>query len=96
MRKPPMSLQYAIWATAAAGHAKYDQYAEIFYKRARHYMEADEMRASFHNAMSCQLYGFLSRTLEPRAMEFFFFLSSIFFFFFFSSASYFSNMVPIR
>ncbi|KAG6007958.1 hypothetical protein E4U21_005319 [Claviceps maximensis] len=44
MRKPPMSLQYAIWATAATGHAKYDQYAEIFYKRARHYMEADEMK----------------------------------------------------
>ncbi|KAG5924363.1 hypothetical protein E4U42_004655 [Claviceps africana] len=47
LRKPPMSLQYAMWATAANGHAKYDKYAEIFYKRSRHYIEADEMKASF-------------------------------------------------
>ncbi|KAG6022953.1 hypothetical protein E4U41_002119 [Claviceps citrina] len=46
LRKPPMSLQYAMWAMAATGHAKYDQYADIFYRRARHYMEADEMKAS--------------------------------------------------
>ncbi|KAG5919133.1 hypothetical protein E4U53_004024, partial [Claviceps sorghi] len=44
MRKPPMSLQYAMWATAASGHAKYDKYGEIFYKRSRHYIEADEMK----------------------------------------------------
>lgn len=39
-----MSLQYAIWAMAASGHAKYDQYAEIFYKRACKYLEADELK----------------------------------------------------
>ncbi|RFU78140.1 binuclear zinc transcription factor [Trichoderma arundinaceum] len=44
-RKPPMCLQYSIWALSASGHAKYDQYAEAFYKRARQYMEADEMRS---------------------------------------------------
>ncbi|KAK2592529.1 hypothetical protein QQS21_009774 [Conoideocrella luteorostrata] len=44
LRKPPMSLQYAIWAMAANGHAKYDQYAEVFYKRTRQYIEADEMK----------------------------------------------------
>ncbi|KAJ6444701.1 magnesium transporter NIPA4 [Purpureocillium lavendulum] len=35
LRKPPMCLQYAIWALAANGHAKYDQYCQIFYQRAR-------------------------------------------------------------
>ncbi|KAL7795775.1 binuclear zinc transcription factor [Trichoderma ceciliae] len=44
-RKPPMCLQYGIWALSASGHAKYDQYAEAFYKRARQYMEADEMKS---------------------------------------------------
>jgi hypothetical protein len=39
-----MCLQYGIWAYSASGHAKYDQYAEAFYKRARQYIEADEMR----------------------------------------------------
>lgn len=39
-----MSLQYAIWAMAANGHTKYDQYAQVFYKRARQYIEADEMK----------------------------------------------------
>ncbi|KAJ3519923.1 hypothetical protein NM208_g13931 [Fusarium decemcellulare] len=37
VRKPPMCLQYAIWALAAVGHAKYDQYHEVFYRRARQY-----------------------------------------------------------
>ncbi|KAF4972495.1 hypothetical protein FZEAL_9575 [Fusarium zealandicum] len=45
LRKPPMCLQYAIWALAAIGHAKYDQYHEVFYRRARQYIEADEMKA---------------------------------------------------
>lgn len=41
-----MCLQYGIWAYSASGHAKYDQYAEAFYKRARQYIQADEMRVS--------------------------------------------------
>ena len=41
-----MCLQYALWAFTAIGHPKYDQYAEAFYKRARQYIEADEMRVS--------------------------------------------------
>ncbi|KJZ76098.1 hypothetical protein HIM_04554 [Hirsutella minnesotensis 3608] len=44
VQKPPMCLQYAIWAMAATGPAKYHQYAPIFYQRARQYAEADEMR----------------------------------------------------
>ncbi|KAK7414376.1 hypothetical protein QQX98_006741 [Neonectria punicea] len=43
--KPPMCLQYAIWALAALGHAKYDKFHEIFYHRARKYLETDEMKA---------------------------------------------------
>ncbi|KID73166.1 Citrinin biosynthesis transcriptional activator mrl3 [Metarhizium brunneum] len=44
LRKPPMSLQYAVWAMAASGHARYDQYSQVFYQRARQYIEADEMK----------------------------------------------------
>jgi hypothetical protein len=39
-----MSLQYAVWAMAAIGHPKYDQYSQVFYQRARQYIEADEMK----------------------------------------------------
>lgn len=46
MKKPPMCLQYTIWALAAVGHARYHQYHEIFYRRARQYVEADEMSVS--------------------------------------------------
>ncbi|PNY24693.1 Binuclear zinc transcription factor [Tolypocladium capitatum] len=45
LRKPPICLQYAVWAMAANGHSKYHQYAEVFYQRARQYAEADEMKA---------------------------------------------------
>lgn len=44
MRKPPMCLQYIIWAQASVGHAKYNQYHDVFYRRARQYIEADEMK----------------------------------------------------
>lgn len=44
MRKPPMCLQYAIWCMGAHMHEKYGQYADIFYKRARQYAGADEMK----------------------------------------------------
>ncbi|OTB06887.1 hypothetical protein M426DRAFT_9314 [Hypoxylon sp. CI-4A] len=42
--KPPMCLQYAIWALAANGHPKYGAYHEIFYHRARQYADSDEMK----------------------------------------------------
>lgn len=44
MRKPPMCLSYAIWAMGALWHPKYDRCADVFYRRARYYAEADEMR----------------------------------------------------
>ncbi|KAI0840554.1 hypothetical protein F5Y06DRAFT_243039 [Hypoxylon sp. FL0890] len=42
--KPPMCLQYAIWSLAAGGHPKYGAYHEIFYRRARQYIDSDEMK----------------------------------------------------
>ncbi|RFU80356.1 binuclear zinc transcription factor [Trichoderma arundinaceum] len=44
LRKPPMCLQYAIWALGALWHPKYDHCADVFYKRARQYAETDEMK----------------------------------------------------
>lgn len=45
-RKPPMCLQYAIWALGSFGHVRYDGHSDIFYRRARQYLEMDEMRVS--------------------------------------------------
>ncbi|KAI1378343.1 hypothetical protein F4677DRAFT_443557 [Hypoxylon crocopeplum] len=42
--KPPMCLQYAMWALAASGHPKYAAYPDIFYRRARQYADLDEMK----------------------------------------------------
>lgn len=42
--KPPMCLQYAIWALASNGHPKYGHLHDIFYQRARQYAEADELK----------------------------------------------------
>ncbi|KAI8959758.1 hypothetical protein F5Y11DRAFT_289236 [Daldinia sp. FL1419] len=42
--KPPMCLQYAIWALAAHGNPKYGAYHEVFYQRARQYAESDELK----------------------------------------------------
>ena len=39
-----MGLQYAIWAMAANGHPKYDSYHDVFYSRARRYLEVDELK----------------------------------------------------
>ena len=43
-RRPAMCLQYSIWALASHGHPKYDVYSDVFYRRARNYIQADEMR----------------------------------------------------
>ncbi|KAL1842395.1 hypothetical protein VTJ49DRAFT_5354 [Mycothermus thermophilus] len=42
--RPPMALQYAIWAAASNGHPKYGCYHDALYSRARHYLEADELK----------------------------------------------------
>ncbi|KAI2630880.1 hypothetical protein GGR54DRAFT_648426 [Hypoxylon sp. NC1633] len=43
--KPPLCLQYGMWALAANGHPRYGSYHEVFYRRARQYAESDEMKA---------------------------------------------------
>ncbi|KAI0392184.1 hypothetical protein F5Y17DRAFT_437371 [Xylariaceae sp. FL0594] len=42
--KPPMCLQYAIWALTSNNDPKYHTYHDIFYRRARQYAEFDEMK----------------------------------------------------
>ncbi|UKZ81244.1 hypothetical protein TrVFT333_009016 [Trichoderma virens FT-333] len=71
-RKPPMCLQYGIWALSASGHPKYDQYAEAFYKRARQYMEADEMKSDgehFVTVAHAQAWAIIA-SYEAKAMLF--------------------------
>jgi len=47
-----MCLQYAIWTMASNGHPKYGSYHDVFYKRARHYADSDEMRVRCYSAPS--------------------------------------------
>ncbi|KAF5643623.1 Zn(II)2Cys6 transcriptional activator [Fusarium sp. NRRL 52700] len=42
--RPPMCLRYAIWALAATGSTKFDEYHDVFYRRSRAYSEADMMK----------------------------------------------------
>lgn len=63
--RPPMCLQYAIWAMASNGHPKYGTYHEVFYQRARQYLEADELRVS---PLHCRLaVEFALLTVSARA-----------------------------
>jgi hypothetical protein len=45
--RPPMCLQYIVWALAAASAETYTNLATPFYQRARVYAESDEMRVSW-------------------------------------------------
>ncbi|KAI1393550.1 fungal-specific transcription factor domain-containing protein [Hypoxylon trugodes] len=68
--KPPMCLQYAIWALAAHGSPKYQVYHEIFYRRARQYIEADEMKGygeHFITVFHAQAWCVIS-TYEAKSM----------------------------
>lgn len=44
--QPPMCLQYIVMARAALVSPPHKHLADPFYRRARHYMEADEQRVS--------------------------------------------------
>ena len=48
--QPPMCLQYIVMALAARVSVEYKELAEPFYRRARHYIEADEMRVRISTA----------------------------------------------
>lgn len=41
---PPLCLRYAVWAIAASAAGMYADHQEVFYRRARKYAEADEMK----------------------------------------------------
>ncbi|KAK6006249.1 hypothetical protein QM012_006659 [Aureobasidium pullulans] len=41
--RPRLSLQYAVWTLAASAHPKYENMVDTLYRRARHYLERDEM-----------------------------------------------------
>lgn len=72
LRKPPPALQYAMWALAAQYHQKYSEYAEVFYARARQYLDADEMRGSgehFITLQHAQAYAIVA-TYEAKRMLF--------------------------
>jgi hypothetical protein len=44
--RPPLCLQYAIWTLAANGDPKYGCYHDALYRRARRYLESDELKVS--------------------------------------------------
>lgn len=44
--QPPMCLQYAILAAGASASPTYKPMAEVFYVRARQYIQVDEMKVS--------------------------------------------------
>ncbi|KAH6886411.1 binuclear zinc transcription factor [Thelonectria olida] len=44
--QPPMCLQYAIMALAATHSSSHSQMAQAFYRRARYYFEADELKGA--------------------------------------------------
>ncbi|KAH7160019.1 hypothetical protein B0J13DRAFT_581109 [Dactylonectria estremocensis] len=72
LMKPPVCLQYAIWALAALGHAKYDKYHEVFYERARNYAEKDEMKDQgehFITVAHAQTWGLIA-SYEAKRMIF--------------------------
>lgn len=70
--KPPMCLQYALWAVASNGHEKYHLYHDVFYQRARRYAEADELKGFgefFITVQHAQAWALIA-TDEARSMYF--------------------------
>ncbi|KAI0128435.1 hypothetical protein BJ170DRAFT_328600 [Xylariales sp. AK1849] len=70
--KPPMCLQYGIWALASNGHQKYHHLHDILYQRARQYADADEMKGSgehFITVAHAQAWCIIA-TFEAKSMLF--------------------------
>ncbi|KAI1353101.1 hypothetical protein F5Y01DRAFT_323583 [Xylaria sp. FL0043] len=70
--KPPMCLQYAMWALTSNGDPKYHAYHDVFYKRARQYADIDEMKGygeHFITIAHAQAWCVLA-TDEARSMMF--------------------------
>lgn len=70
--RPPMGLTYAIWTMAANGHEKYASYHDVFHRRARHYLQEDELRGDgehFITVAHAQAWALIA-TDEARCMWF--------------------------
>ncbi|KAI1302554.1 hypothetical protein F5Y03DRAFT_385366 [Xylaria venustula] len=70
--KPPMCLQYAMWALTSNGDPKYHAYHDVFYQRARQYADTDEMKGygeHFITVAHAQTWVVLA-TDEARSMMF--------------------------
>lgn len=70
--RPPMGLQYAIWAMASNCDDKYKSYHDVFLQRARQYMEADEVKGygeHFLTVGHAQAWALIA-TDEARCMMF--------------------------
>lgn len=52
--RPPVPLQYIVWAFAASVSDKYQSVHRHYYERARHYFDRDEMRGQGENIVSLQ------------------------------------------
>lgn len=55
--QPPMCLQYIVMALAARVSTEYKELAEPFYRRARYYIEADEMKVGIIPNHADKSYG---------------------------------------
>lgn len=49
---PPLCLRYAVWAVAASAAEMYTNHQQVFYRRARKYAEADEMKVRTFTMLS--------------------------------------------
>ena len=70
--RPPIALRYMIWCLAAAISDKYEGSQDLFYERARKYLQADEMRGHGEGIITvahCQAY-ILVALYEFRKMMF--------------------------
>ncbi|KKF95384.1 hypothetical protein CFO_g2244 [Ceratocystis platani] len=71
-QRPPMCLQYAIWANASHDHPKYSHYHRFFYERARQYAERDELKGEgeyFLTLGHAQAWVLIA-TEEARSLQF--------------------------
>jgi len=50
--RPPVCLRYAIWTLAASNSVKYNHLANLFYRRARKYVEDAELKGHGENIVS--------------------------------------------
>ena len=71
-QRPPVALRYAIWMLAASITEKYADLKDIFYQRARKYLELDYMKGHGEHIMSvghCQTHIILA-SYEFKMMYF--------------------------